>query len=89
MLEIYNEKICDLLSADVHASGKQHMINASGKQHMIRHDVHGDAYVTNLRAVDVESSEEVSCLLQQAAQGRYGLLSNWLILVVCSALFFS
>ncbi|KAJ6819708.1 kinesin-like protein KIN-14N [Iris pallida] len=58
MLEIYNETIRDLLSS-----------SNSGSLD-IRHDANSNSYVPGLTVVDVCSINEVSFLLQQAAQSR-------------------
>ncbi|KAJ0733791.1 putative minus-end-directed kinesin ATPase [Helianthus annuus] len=67
MLEIYNETIRDLLSAnkcstDGSANNKQ--------QYAIKHDANGTTHVSDLTIVDVRSSKEVSYLLNRAAQSR-------------------
>ncbi|XP_020273899.1 kinesin-like protein KIN-14N [Asparagus officinalis] len=58
MLEIYNETIRDLLSS-----------NRSGGLD-VKHDTNGNTCVPGLTVVDVCSINEVSYLLQQAAQSR-------------------
>lgn len=71
MLEIYNETIRDLLSVRSSALDITRTENGgAGKQYAIRHDVNGNTYVSDLTIVDVCSINEVSSLLQQAAQCR-------------------
>ncbi|KAL8119523.1 kinesin-like protein KIN-14C [Apium graveolens] len=71
MLEIYNETIRDLLSPRSTSSDIIRTENGgSGKQYAIRHDANGNTYVSDLTIVDVCSINEVSSLLQQAAQSR-------------------
>ncbi|GJS22744.1 kinesin-like protein KIN-14C [Tanacetum coccineum] len=60
MLEIYNEKIQDLLA---------NKRNAGAKQYNIRH-AEGNTYVSDLTIVDVCSIGQVSNLLQKAAHRR-------------------
>ncbi|CAA6658320.1 unnamed protein product [Spirodela intermedia] len=68
MLEIYNETIRDLLSANRSAGPD---INANlGKQYTIKHDQNGNTVVSDLTVVDVCSIKEVSYLLNKAAQSR-------------------
>jgi kinesin family protein C1 len=67
MLEIYNETIRDLLSANKSSSTEN---GAPGKQYTIKHDANGNTYVTDLTIVDVCRMEEISSLLRQAAQSR-------------------
>lgn len=69
MLEIYNETIRDLLSANRSAGVD---LNANlGKQYTIKHDPNGNTVVSDLTVVDVCSIKEVSYLLNKAAQSRY------------------
>lgn len=71
MLEIYNETIRDLLSPRPTSSEITRTENGGlGKQYAIRHDTNGNTYVSDLTIVDVCSINEVSSLLQQAAQSR-------------------
>ncbi|KAG6491371.1 hypothetical protein ZIOFF_052711 [Zingiber officinale] len=65
-LEIYNETIRDLLSP---IRGSNPEANGT-KQYTIKHDSNGNTVVSDLTIVDVCSMEEVSFLLQQAAQSR-------------------
>ncbi|KAJ6367603.1 hypothetical protein OIU78_000214 [Salix suchowensis] len=67
MLEIYNETIRDLLSTNK-SNGAEN--GAPGKQYTIKHDANGNTHVTDLTVVDVCRIEEISSLLQQAAQSR-------------------
>lgn len=72
MLEIYNETIRDLLSPRSTSSDINRTESGGlGKQYSIRHDANGNTYVSDLTIVDVCSINEVSSLLQQAAQSRY------------------
>jgi len=71
MLEIYNETIRDLLSS-----------NRSGSLE-VKHDTSGNTYVPGLTVVDVCSSNEVSFLLQQAAQSRLTILNIYIIFLQC------
>ncbi|CAK9142310.1 unnamed protein product [Ilex paraguariensis] len=66
MLEIYNENIRDLLSANF---SKTESANG-GKQYTIKHDASGNTHVSDLTIIDVCSSKEVSYLLDRAAQSR-------------------
>ncbi|GLJ39426.1 hypothetical protein SUGI_0805230 [Cryptomeria japonica] len=61
MLEIYNETIRDLARANSHDAGKQHVV---------KHDASGNTFVSDLTIVEVTTWEEVSSLLNQAAQSR-------------------
>ncbi|KAL1809078.1 hypothetical protein ACET3Z_026068 [Daucus carota] len=71
MLEIYNETIRDLLSPRSTSSDINRTESGGlGKQYSIRHDANGNTYVSDLTIVDVCSINEVSSLLQQAAQSR-------------------
>ncbi|MCL7050855.1 hypothetical protein MKW94_017242 [Papaver nudicaule] len=67
MLEIYNETIRDLLTANRTACSES---SATGKQYTIKHDANGNTHVSDLTIVDVSSFKEVSSLLHQAAQSR-------------------
>ncbi|KAJ0961331.1 hypothetical protein J5N97_000636 [Dioscorea zingiberensis] len=67
MLEIYNETIRDLLSPIRPGSN----FDSNAKQYAIKHDVNGNTHVSDLTIIDVCSINEVSFLLQQAAQSRY------------------
>ena len=73
MLEIYNEAIRDLLSS--HRSSGTDLTRTEssvpGKQYTIKHDANGNTHVSDLTIVDVCSVNEISSLLQQAAQSRY------------------
>lgn len=64
MLEIYNETIRDLLAPS------RPSLDASRAQYAIKHDAHGNTYVSDLTIVDVHSSKEVSYLLERASQSR-------------------
>ncbi|KAL1562924.1 Kinesin-like protein KIN-14C, variant 2 [Salvia divinorum] len=68
MLEIYNETIRDLLSANKSTFDASRVETA--KQYAIKHDANGNTYVSDLTIVDVRSSREVSYLLERAAQSR-------------------
>ncbi|KAF8030049.1 hypothetical protein BT93_E2468 [Corymbia citriodora subsp. variegata] len=72
MLEIYNETIRDLLLPS--RSNSSDMTRGeggvSGKQYTIKHDANGNAYVPDLTIVDVCSIQEITLLLEQAAQSR-------------------
>ncbi|KAE9599783.1 hypothetical protein Lal_00046116 [Lupinus albus] len=71
MLEIYNETIRDLLSTNKSPSDATRQENATpGKQYTIKHDASGNAHVTDLTVVDVQSVEEVAFLLNRAANSR-------------------
>ncbi|CAN6452089.1 unnamed protein product [Victoria cruziana] len=72
MLEIYNEKIRDLLSP---ARPTSYEISRPenpcvGKQHTIKHDANGNTTVSDLTIVEVCSLKEVSSLFHRAAQNR-------------------
>jgi len=74
-LEIYNETIRDLLasnrSSGFDSSRTENGVPVSGKQpYTIKHDVNGNTHVSDLTIVDVCSANEISSLLQQAAQSR-------------------
>ncbi|KAK6917386.1 Spindle pole body-associated protein Vik1/Cik1, microtubule binding domain [Dillenia turbinata] len=72
MLEIYNETIRDLLSAN-RANGldtARAENGVSGKQYTITHDANGNTHVADLTIVDVSDTREVSSFLRQAAQSR-------------------
>ncbi|RDX74049.1 Kinesin-like protein KIN-14C, partial [Mucuna pruriens] len=72
ILEIYNETIRDLLSSN-RSGGNDHARtenSAPGKQYTIKHDANGNTHVSDLTIVDVSSANEISSLLQQAAQSR-------------------
>ncbi|EOY12616.1 Kinesin 3 isoform 2 [Theobroma cacao] len=68
MLEIYNETIRDLLSTNRDVSRIENGV--AGKQYTIKHDANGNTQVSDLTIVDVQSSREVSYLLDRAAQSR-------------------
>ncbi|XVF77656.1 hypothetical protein PTKIN_Ptkin14bG0064700 [Pterospermum kingtungense] len=68
MLEIYNETIRDLLSTNRDASRTENGV--AGKQYTIKHDANGNTQVSDLTIVDVQSSSEVSYLLDRAAHSR-------------------
>ncbi|KAJ8761678.1 hypothetical protein K2173_004454 [Erythroxylum novogranatense] len=68
MLEIYNETIRDLLSANK-SSGTTDS-GVPGKQYTIKHDANGNTHVTDLTIIDVSTIDEISSLLLQAAQSR-------------------
>ncbi|OMP04518.1 hypothetical protein COLO4_09555 [Corchorus olitorius] len=68
MLEIYNETIRDLLSTNRDASRIEN--GTAGKQYTIKHDANGNTQVSDLTVVDVQSSREVSYLLDRAAHSR-------------------
>ncbi|RDY05311.1 Kinesin-like protein KIN-14C, partial [Mucuna pruriens] len=75
ILEIYNETIRDLLSSNrssgIDSTRTENGVPVSGKQPCtIKQDVNGNAYVSDLTIVDVCSANEISSLLQQAAQSR-------------------
>lgn len=64
MLEIYNETIQDLANSHTYS-------HDAGKQHVVKHDANGNTFVSNLTIVEVTCWDEVSSLLQQAAQSRW------------------
>ncbi|XP_024526400.1 kinesin-like protein KIN-14N [Selaginella moellendorffii] len=66
LLEIYNETIRDLLAPSKSVGGD----TTPAKQHAIKHEPTGNTVVTELTVVEVNSWEEVSSLLRQAAQSR-------------------
>ncbi|CAN1812014.1 Kinesin-like protein KIN-14N [Linum perenne] len=68
MLEIYNETIRDLLSSTNRDASRDSTPN--GKQYAIKHDPSGNTTVSDLTVVDVQSSREVSYLLERAAHSR-------------------
>ncbi|CAM8909305.1 unnamed protein product [Rhodiola kirilowii] len=69
MLEIYNETIRDLLSANrLDLSKADNSIG--GNKYAIKHDANGNTHVSDLTVIDVRSSKEVSYLLEQAARSR-------------------
>ncbi|XP_004504898.1 kinesin-like protein KIN-14C isoform X2 [Cicer arietinum] len=72
MLEIYNETIKDLLSSNRSSGFDQTRADNSvhGKQYTIRHDKNGNTHVLDLTIVDVSSPNEISSLLEKAAQIR-------------------
>ena len=70
MLEIYNENIRDLLSANFANIASAN----AGKQYAIKHDASGNTHVSDLTIIDVRSSKEVSYLLDRAAQSRYSTI---------------
>ncbi|KAJ1380052.1 P-loop containing nucleoside triphosphate hydrolase [Sesbania bispinosa] len=72
ILEIYNETIRDLLSPNRSSRIDQTRTDnsAPSKQYTIKHDANGNTHVTDLTIVDVCSVNEISSLLQQAAQSR-------------------
>ncbi|XP_073014204.1 kinesin-like protein KIN-14N, partial [Typha latifolia] len=65
MLEIYNETIRDLL-----ATNRSSSQDTGASKYSIKHDANGNTHVSDLTIVDVCSINEVSFLLQQAAQSR-------------------
>ncbi|XP_054777584.1 kinesin-like protein KIN-14C [Prosopis cineraria] len=73
ILEIYNETIRDLLSSN-RSSGIDQTRTENGvpgkQQYTIKHDANGNTHVSDLTIVDVCSVNEISSLLQQAAQCR-------------------
>ncbi|XP_027338935.1 kinesin-like protein KIN-14C [Abrus precatorius] len=76
ILEIYNETIRDLLSSNrsssIDPTRTENGVPVSGKQqqYTIKHDANGNTHVSDLTIVDVCSANEISSLLQQAAQSR-------------------
>lgn len=68
MLEIYNETIRDLLSSNQDASRAEN--GSPGKQYAIKHDANGSTHVSDLTIVDVQSTKEVSYLLDRAGRTR-------------------
>jgi len=77
--EIYNETIRDLLSLN-RSSGNDHtrMENSAptpSKQHTIKHE-------SDLATLEVCSVDEISSLLQQAAQSRYVVLGIWILQII-------
>ncbi|PNY09833.1 kinesin-1-like protein [Trifolium pratense] len=72
VLEIYNETIKDLLLSNRSSGFDQTRAENSvhGKQYTIRHDKNGNTHVLDLTIVDVCSVDEISSLLQKAAQIR-------------------
>ncbi|GAU46930.1 hypothetical protein TSUD_85300 [Trifolium subterraneum] len=72
VLEIYNETIKDLLLSNRSSGFDQTRAENSvhGKQYTIRHDKNGNTHVLDLTIVDVCSADEISSLLQKAAQIR-------------------
>ena len=77
--EIYNETIRDLLSSN-RSSGNDHTRTENSaptpsKQHTIKHE-------SDLATLEVCSAEEISSLLQQAAQSRYMVLGIWILLIL-------
>ncbi|XP_054779492.1 kinesin-like protein KIN-14C [Prosopis cineraria] len=73
ILEIYNETIRDLLSSNrpsgIDQTRKEN--GAHGKQqYTIKHDANGNTHVSDLTIIDVSSVNEISSLLQHAAQCR-------------------
>ncbi|XP_019426275.1 PREDICTED: kinesin-like protein KIN-14C isoform X1 [Lupinus angustifolius] len=71
ILEIYNETIRDLLanrSSGIDPTRTENGV--PGKQYTIKHDANGNTHVTDLTVVDVCSVNEISSLLQKAAQSR-------------------
>ncbi|KAF1882011.1 hypothetical protein Lal_00038654 [Lupinus albus] len=71
ILEIYNETIRDLLanrSSGIDPSRTENGV--PGKQYTIKHDANGNTHVTDLTIVDVCNVDEISSLLQKAAQSR-------------------
>ncbi|KHN20442.1 Kinesin-3 [Glycine soja] len=65
MLEIYNERIRDLISTTTRMEN-----GTPGKQYTIKHDANGNTQVSDLTVVDVHSAKEVAFLLNQAANSR-------------------
>ncbi|KAK7412227.1 hypothetical protein VNO78_03677 [Psophocarpus tetragonolobus] len=75
VLEIYNETIRDLLSSNrssgIDSIRTENGVPVSGKQpYTIMHDVNGNTQVSDLTIKSVCSANEISDLLQQAAQSR-------------------
>lgn len=72
MLEIYNETIRDLLGTTKFggADGPRSDNGTPVKQYTIKHDQNGNSFVSDLTIVDVTNWNEVSSLLQKAAQSR-------------------
>ncbi|XP_018455092.2 kinesin-like protein KIN-14D isoform X1 [Raphanus sativus] len=72
MLEIYNESIRDLLTTNRTIAIEAVRADSStcGRQYAITHDVNGNTHVSDLTIIDVCSIEQISSLLQQAAQSR-------------------
>ncbi|CAN6452095.1 unnamed protein product [Victoria cruziana] len=72
MLEIYNEKIRDLLlpSRPTSYETSRPENPCVGKQYTIKHDANGNTTVSDLTTVEVCSSKEVSSLFHRAAQNR-------------------
>ncbi|TKY71576.1 Kinesin-1 protein [Spatholobus suberectus] len=75
ILEIYNETIRDLLSSNrssgIDSTRTENGVPVSGKQPCtIKQDVNGNQYVSDLTIVDVCSANEISSLMQKAAQSR-------------------
>ncbi|GLT72530.1 hypothetical protein SLA2020_444570 [Shorea laevis] len=68
MLEIYNENIRDLLATNQDASRTEN--GSAGKQYAIKHDANGNTHVSDLTIVDVQTTREVSYLLDRAARSR-------------------
>lgn len=64
-MEIYNEKIRDLLSK-----------HESKEEYKIHHHANGDTTVPHMTIISVGSANEVSRLLQQAIQNRFGSMSG-------------
>ncbi|KAF5727986.1 kinesin-3 isoform X1 [Tripterygium wilfordii] len=67
MLEIYNETIRDLLT---NRDSSRIENGTAGKQYAIKHDVDGNAQVSDLTVVDVCTKREVTSLLDRAAHSR-------------------
>ncbi|KAG5003458.1 hypothetical protein JHK86_027597 [Glycine max] len=65
MLEIYNERIRDLISTTTRMEN-----GTPGKQYTIKHDANGNTQVSDLKVVDVHSAKEVAFLLNQPANSR-------------------
>ncbi|KAK7368903.1 hypothetical protein VNO80_10936 [Phaseolus coccineus] len=70
ILEIYNETVRDLLSSNRSSDHAQTENGTSSKQYTIKHDANGNTHVSDLTIKDVCSADEISSLLQQAAQSR-------------------
>ncbi|KAK4797152.1 hypothetical protein SAY86_029478 [Trapa natans] len=71
MLEIYNETIRDLLpSSRSNGNGTRTENGSAAKQYAIKHDTNGNTHVSDLTVVDVCSKQEVSYLLNHAANCR-------------------
>ncbi|KAH1188365.1 Kinesin-like protein KIN-14M [Glycine max] len=65
MLEIYDERIRDLISTTTRMEN-----GTPGKQYTIKHDANGNTQVSDLKVVDVHSAKEVAFLLNQPVNSR-------------------